>query len=81
MVTDIISISKRTNGVLFTNGNGPVNIDGTDGYVMGFDFGYIQADFPSINNAISVDEAKKRTVINSDLSWFIVHMLTRTVTW
>lgn len=65
---------------MFTNGNGSVNIDGTDGYVMGFDLGYVQADFPSINNAISVDEAKKRTVINSDLSWFTVHMLTRTVT-
>ena len=52
-------IKTYVNGVLFTNGNGSVNIDGTDGYVMGFDLGYIQADFPSINNAISVDEAKK----------------------
>ena len=52
-------IKTYLNGVLFTNGNGSVNIDGTDGYVMGFDLGYIQADFPSINNAISVDEAKK----------------------
>ena len=52
-------LKTYVNGVLFTNGNGSVNIDGTDGYVMGFDLGYIQADFPSINNAISVDEAKK----------------------
>ena len=52
-------IKTYVNGVLFTNGNGSVNIDGTDGYVMGFDLGYIQADFPSINNAIGVDEAKK----------------------
>lgn len=52
-------IKTYVNGVLFTNGNGSVNIDGTDGYVMSFDLGYIQADFPSINNAISVDEAKK----------------------
>lgn len=52
-------IKTYVNGVLFTNGNGSVNIDGTDGYVMSFDLDYVQADFPSINNAISVDEAKK----------------------
>lgn len=52
-------LKTYVNGVLFTNGNGSVNIDGTDGYVMGFDLDYVQADFPSINNAISVDEAKK----------------------
>ena len=52
-------LKTYVNGVLFTNGNGSVNIDGTDGYVMSFDLDYVQADFPSINNAISVDEAKK----------------------
>lgn len=53
------SIDTYVNGVLYTGGSGMINIDGTTGNVEHFSFNYTQAEFPSIDNTISVDEAKK----------------------
>lgn len=53
------NVNIYVNGILFSNSSGTINVDGQTGNVNNFRIGYVPVEFPSVENALSVDEAKK----------------------
>lgn len=53
------NVNMYVNGTLFSDGAGTINVDGTTGTVGRFRLGYVPVEFPSLENAVSKEEAQK----------------------